>query len=71
MRKSSHSPPDLLCSDTGEEMTDAFSFFPEPMALAVALRFGDPLDLRDEGEPLELLGSGETCEGGGEVEAHH
>lgn len=56
----------LLCSATGEEMTeeeeDFFSFLPEPLPLPRDFLFGEPLgfllgeplDLRDGGEFLEL-----------------
>uniref|UniRef100_A0A0E9QF13 Uncharacterized protein n=1 Tax=Anguilla anguilla TaxID=7936 RepID=A0A0E9QF13_ANGAN len=41
-------------------MTDAFfSFLPDPADLIPVLFLGDPLDFRDEGDPLELAGSGE------------
>lgn len=61
----------LLCSITGEEMTDEdddfFSFLPEPLPFPMDLRLGEPLgfrlgeplDLRDRGEFLELACSGD------------
>lgn len=61
----------LLCSTTGEEMTDEeedfFSFLPELLPFPMDLRLGEPLgfllgeplDLRDRGEVLELEWSGE------------
>lgn len=56
----------LLCSTTGEEMTDEeddfFSFLTKPLAFPMDLRLGEPLgfllgellDLWDKGEFLEL-----------------
>lgn len=41
-------------------MTEAFfSFLLDPADLVPVLFLGDPLDFRDEGDPLELDGSGE------------
>lgn len=50
-------------SDKGEEITDEeddFSFLPEPVPFPDALYLGEPLDLRDEGDPLELPRSGDA-----------
>lgn len=54
-------PPldDLTLSKIGEDMTAFFSFFPEPWPL-VPLCLGEPQDFLEEGEPLELMGSGEA-----------
>lgn len=57
-------PPlaDLPVSDAGEDTEDFLSFFPEPGVFTPALCLGDPLDFRDEGDPLELDRSGEGLE---------
>ena len=65
-RPNTHRPSDSSVrawSDSGEEITeeeDDFSFFTEPALFPDALYLGEPLDLRDEGDPLELPRSGEA-----------
>lgn len=46
---------------SGEDTDIFFSFLVEPGVLAPPLCLGEPLDFLEEGESLELIGSGEAC----------